>query len=197
MSLVVFQFFHQADLGFLLYRFMGRTVFTYTEGIVCPDELHGNFHQGCHTYGRFHVVGEYEESSASGDYTAMQCHTDTATCHSQLGNTGLEECTAEVTFLEGMCFLEESVCLVGIGKVGRSNNHIFYLSGESTEHSGRCCAGGNACFLFDGGPIHFGSLAGEKHFQFGSLFWIGFCPCGFGCILFSHDFLQLSCTLGI
>mgnify|MGYP007064540077 CR=1 FL=1 len=65
----------------------------------------------------------------------MQCHTDTATCHSQLGNTGLEECTAEITFLEGMCFLEESVCLVGIGKVGRSNNHIFYLSGESTEHS--------------------------------------------------------------
>ena len=87
--------------------------------------------------------GEYEESSASGDYTAVQCHTDTAASHSQLGNTGLEECTAEVTFLEGMCFLEESVCLVGIGKVGRSNNHIFYLRPVQRNHEPqpRCMAG--------------------------------------------------------
>lgn len=126
-----FQFFHQADLGFLLYRFMGRTVFTYTEGIVCPDELHGNFHQGCHTYGRFHVVGEYEESSASGDYTAMQCHTDTATCHSQLGNTGLEECTAEVTFLEGMCFLRNPSVLSELE--GRQKQQSYFLL-EWREH---------------------------------------------------------------
>ena len=40
----------------LFYRFVSRTVFTYTECVVCPDEFDGKFHQGSHTYGGFHVV---------------------------------------------------------------------------------------------------------------------------------------------
>ena len=93
---------------------MSRTVFTYTECVVCPNELHGNFHQCSHTYGRFHIVREYEECSASWDYTTMQCHTDTAASHSQFGNTSLEECTAEITFLESMRLFQEAVCLIRV-----------------------------------------------------------------------------------
>ena len=46
----------------------------------------------------------------------MQCHTDTATCHSQLGNTGLEECTAEIAFLEGVGLFQEAVGLSELDK---------------------------------------------------------------------------------
>ena len=78
---MIFQFFHQADLSFLFYRFVSRTVFTYAECVVCPDEFHWLFHQSSHTYGRFHVVGEYEEGTASSDHTTVERHTDTDTSH--------------------------------------------------------------------------------------------------------------------
>ena len=48
----------------------------------------------------------------------MQRHTDAAACHSELGNTCLEECTAEVALDECLCLLEEAVGLVRVGEVG-------------------------------------------------------------------------------
>ena len=48
----------------------------------------------------------------------MQRHTDAAACHSELGNTCLEECTAEISLDESLGLLQESVGLVGIREVG-------------------------------------------------------------------------------
>ena len=118
MSLVVLQFFHQADLCFLFNRFVCRSVFTYAEGVVRPDELNRLFHQGSHANCGFHVVREYEERTASYDYTSVERHTDTQTGHRQFGYAGLKECTAEITFHECMCFFQEAVGLVRVGKVG-------------------------------------------------------------------------------
>ena len=49
--------------------------------VLCPDEFHRLFHQSSHTYGRFHVIGEYEEGTASSDHTTVERHTDTDTSH--------------------------------------------------------------------------------------------------------------------
>ena len=82
--MMVLQLFHQADLCLLFNRFMGRAVFAYTECVVCPNEFHRNLHQSCHTYGRFHIVREYEECTASSNDTAVEHHTDAAAGHGQL-----------------------------------------------------------------------------------------------------------------
>ena len=111
-TLMVLQFFHQADLCFLFYRFMSRSIFTYTEGIVGPDEFNRKLHQGSHTYCRFHIVGEYEEGSTCRNYTSVESHTEAAACHRQLGYTGLQECSAEIALHESVCFLQETIRLV-------------------------------------------------------------------------------------
>ena len=98
--MMILQFFHQADLCLLLNRLVGRSVFSYTESIVCPDELDGHFHQCGHTDSGLHIVGEYEECTASGDNATMQIHTYAHASHCQLGNAGLEEGTVEVVGLQ-------------------------------------------------------------------------------------------------
>ena len=96
-----------------------------------------------------------------------------------------------------MCFLQETVRLVGVGKVGRSYNHVFYLCSKCSQYSCRGCAGCATCFLFDNRPVYFRSFSGEESFQFAGQFWICFCPFGFYCISFCYDFLQFFCTFGI
>ena len=127
----------------------------------------------------------------------MQRHTDAAACHCQFRYACLEECTAEIAFLEGVGLFQEAVGLVGVGQVGGSHNHVFHLSGESAEYGSRCGTCSDIGFLFDCSPVHFGSLAGEEQFQFGCLFGIGFCPCGFGGIFFCHDALQFGSASGV
>ena len=101
---------------------------------MCPDELDRLFHQGSHTDGRFHVIGEDKEGTASGNYTSVQRHTDADTSHGQLCYTGLEEGTTEVTFYQRMGLFQETVGLVGVGEVGRSTDHILYLSSQNTQY---------------------------------------------------------------
>ena len=114
--MVVLQLLHQAYLCLLLNRLVGRSVLTDTEGVVGPDELDGHFHQGCHTYGGLHIVGEDEEGAAGGDDTTVEVHTDTHTGHGELSHTGLEESTLEVTALQTLGLLQETVGLVGVGE---------------------------------------------------------------------------------
>ena len=134
--MVVLQFLHQTNLGFLLDRLVGRTVLANAEGIVSPDELHGQLHQGSHTYGGLHVVGEYEEGAAGGDDATMQGHTDAAAGHRQLGHASLEESTAEVALHDVVGLLEEAVGLVRVRQVGRGADHVGYLLGQHAQH--RC-----------------------------------------------------------
>ena len=97
---------------------MGRSILAYTERIVRPDELDWQFHQGSHSYSRFHVVAEDEERAASSNHSAVKRHTHAAACHCQFSNTSLEEITSEVITRDVACFLEESVRLVAVAKVG-------------------------------------------------------------------------------
>ena len=135
LAVMVLQFLHQTNLCFLFYGLVGRTVFTYTECIVCPDELHGQFHQGSHTNGRLHVVREYKEGTACRNHATVQSHTDAAASHCQLSHTSLEECTREVATDNVVRLLQETVSLIGVREVGRSANHVGHLLGENAQYS--------------------------------------------------------------
>ena len=124
---MVLQLLHQTDLCLLLNRLVGRTILTYAECVVSPNELNRQLHEGSHTNSWLHIVGEYEECTASGDDTSVQRHTDAAACHGELGYTSLEECSAEVALYESLCLLQEAVCLVGVGEVGRCADHVWNL----------------------------------------------------------------------
>ena len=86
---VVLELLHQADLSFLFYGFVRRTVFADAEGIMRPDELHRELHKGCHTDSGLHIVGEDKEGTAGSDDTTMKSHTDTEASHSELSYTWL------------------------------------------------------------------------------------------------------------
>ena len=96
-----------------------------------------------------------------------------------------------------MSLFQETVSLVRVRKVGRSNDHVFYLCGKCAQYSGRCSTSSATSFLFDSSPVHFRSFAREEKFQFGSLFRVCFRPCSFCSIFFSYNFLQLFCTFCI
>src|SRR5574344_352824 len=101
---------------------MCRSVFSYTESIVRPNELHRNFHQSSHTQSRFHIVREYEESSASRNDTTMQSHTDATASNRQFRNTSMKKGTREIVGSKSMRFLQEAVRLIRISQIGRSTN---------------------------------------------------------------------------
>ena len=88
-TMVVLELLHQADLCFLLYGLVCRTIFTDTEGIMRPDELHWELHKGCHTDSGLHVVREDKEGTAGSDDTTMKSHTDTEASHSEFSHTWL------------------------------------------------------------------------------------------------------------
>ena len=108
---------HKADLCLLLNRLVGRAVLTYAECVVRPDKLDRELHQGCHTHCWLHVVREYEEGTAGRDDTSVESHTYAAAGHGKLRHTSLEECAAEIVAGDRVGLLEESVGLVGVGKV--------------------------------------------------------------------------------
>ena len=97
---------------------MGRAVFTYPEGVVCPDKLNGQFHQRRKADGGFHIVGEYEEGGTGCCDSSMQGHTDTQAGHGKLRYACLQEGSGEVAFLHAVGMLEEAVSLVRVGQVG-------------------------------------------------------------------------------
>ena len=103
---------HETDLCLVLNRLVSRSILTYTECVVSPDELNWELHESCHTNYREHILAEYEECTASWDNTTVESHTYTATCHCELSNTCLEECTREVACLESVSLLEEAVSLI-------------------------------------------------------------------------------------
>ena len=55
-SSVILEFLHKTDLCLLLHRFMSRSVFSYAESIMRPDELDWKFHQSSHTDSRLHII---------------------------------------------------------------------------------------------------------------------------------------------
>ena len=83
----------------------------------------------------------------------MQRHTDTYASHRELCHTGLQELTAEVTFLQCMGLLQEAVRLIGVAQVCRADNHITDVLCQETQHltAGvtRCIAG----FLLNQTPV--------------------------------------------
>ena len=176
---------------------MGRTILTYAECIVRPDELDGQLHEGSHTYGRLHVVREYEESTAGRDDTTMQCHTDTAASHGQLCHTSLEEGTAEVALGESLGLLQEAIRLVRVGEVGGSTNHIGNLLCQYAQASGRSVAGSIVVLLNTLAPVNLGSLSAEPLSLLGSLVGIGLSPCLLLGITLSADSLEFLSTLGV
>ena len=116
--MMVFQFLHQANLCFLFHRLVRRAVFTHAEGIVSPYKLDRHFHQSCQTGCWFHVIRENEECAASRYDTTVKIHTDAHASHGEFAHSCLEEGSREVVCCECMGLFEESVGLVGVGKVG-------------------------------------------------------------------------------
>ena len=192
---MVLQFLHQADLCFLLNGLVCRTVFTYTEGIVCPDELHRQFHKCSHANGRLHVVAEYKECSASGDYTTMQGHTYTAARHGKFGYTSLEEATCVVVFCYGSCStLQETVCLIGVAQVGRSYNHIRNLFSQEVQAGSGSVTCSIVVLLLNLVPVDSGNLLGKPIVQLGSHVYILLCPVLFLIITLGNNILEFLLT---
>ena len=146
---VVLQFLHQADLRFLLHRFVGRTVFTDAECIVAPNEFHGEFHERRHTNGRFHVVREDKERTHRREHTTVERDTDTNTSHRQLAHTGLQETAGEISATNHRRVLQETIRFVRVAKVGRRYNHILDMRGEHTQTFRRSIARRRAGLLLD------------------------------------------------
>ena len=125
----------------------------------------------------------------------MECHTDAAARHGELGYTGLEEGSAEVALNEGVGLLEEAVGLVRVGEVGRSHNHILHLCSEETEHVGRSVTCGVAGLLLDRIPVEFGEFAckplGHLYCEVGVLSG----PSGLLGIFLLHYLLEFGCAL--
>ena len=126
--MVILELLHQANLCLLLYGLMGRSILTDTEGIVRPDELHRELHEGGHAHCWLHVVGEDEERTAGSYDPTMQGHTDAETGHRQLSYPRLEEGTTEVSTAQSSSLLEEAIGLIGVREVGGGYDHVLYLS---------------------------------------------------------------------
>ena len=169
---------------------MSWAILADTERVMSPDELDWKLHEGCHSESRFHIVGEYEEGTASGDHASVQGHTDADACHGQLGYTCLEEGTREIAFRESVCFLQEAVGLVRVGEVGRSADHVLQLGSQKTQY-GR---GTDSCrlvgLLLDRRPVDFRKLVGEPVGHFLCLFRVGLRPSLFSGTALSHDLFQ-------
>ena len=195
--MVVLQLFHQTNLGLLFNRLMGGTVFTNAEGVMCPDELHGQFHQRRKAGCRLDVVAEDEERTAGSNHTTMQGHTVDDGGHGQFRYTSVQECTLEVMCLEGTAHLQESVCFIAIGQVGRRNNHVLNLTGEGSKHVGRCRTCGDAGLVLDGSIIHLWRFAVDEILQALHRLGVLLCPCINLLLAFGNQFPLLLSALRI
>ena len=127
----------------------------------------------------------------------MKCHTDTAACHSQFGNTCLEECSAEVILSHSLGHLQETISLIRVRQVGRSTNHVRYLFCQSRKTSSRCVTCSIVGLLLNLCPVDLWSLVSKPVSLSSSLFRICISPFSFFCITSSTDLLQFFSTLSI
>ena len=126
--------------------------------------------------GGFHIVGEYEEGTASGDDTTVQCQTVHNTSHCQLANACVEEAAAEVALGDGAGMFEEAVGLVRVAKVSRRNNHIVNLRAEHTENRCTCCTSCAVGLNRERRPINLGLCATKPTLQSLCLLGVSLCP---------------------
>ena len=96
-----------------------------------------------------------------------------------------------------MGLFQEAVGLVGVGEVGRGDNHVLYLCSQGTEYGGRCSTCGGAGFLLDGCPVNGGYLTGKPALHLGSQFGVGLGPGIAGGVALGHDFFELFGTGGV
>ena len=155
---------------------MRGSVFADAEGIVCPNELDGQFHKRGHADGGLHVVGEDEECSHRRDDAAVERHADADAGHREFRNAGLEEAAAEVGARDFRSVFQEAVRLVGVAEVGRGDNHIGHIFREQREAGGRAVARGLVGFLLDGVPRNFGQAVVHPVVEAGCLFGVGIGP---------------------
>ena len=127
----------------------------------------------------------------------MEAHADADASHGELGDAGLEELAGEVALGEGVGLLEEAVGLVGVGEVGRCDDHVLDLGCEGTEDGSGCCAGCGAWLLLDGVPVDFRSLAGEEVLEFGCEFGVSFSPSSLLGVALGNDLLEFGSALSV
>ena len=96
----------------------------------------------------------------------MERHTDHDACHGEFGYTGLEELTAEVTFLDRVGLLKKTVGLIGVGEVGRRNDHVAYVLREEREHYSTRITGSSTGFLLNQTPVDAGHFARHEGLVF-------------------------------
>ena len=170
---MVFQLFHQAELSLLLNGFVSRTVFAHAERVVSPHVFYRELHERSHTESGFHIVGEYEECTASAVHTAVKRDAVHNCSHRELGNSGLQECAVEcVRSNEAAAFFEESVGFVAVSQVCRRNEHIIHHSAEFGENVSRRLSSGDAGFMLDCAIVYFGEATCDAVVQFFCFFGI-------------------------
>ena len=93
--------------------------------------------------------------------------------------------------------LQEAVGLVGVGEVGRSTNHVWYLLCKDAQTCCRCAACSIVVLLYALAPVNLRSLAAEPVSLLCSLLRISVCPCFLLCVTLSADGLEFLSTFGV
>ena len=194
---VIFEFLHEANLGFLFHWLVGRTILTNTKSIVTPDELDRKFHQGCHTNSGLHIVGENEERAHSRPHPSVQSDAKTDASHGQFADAGLQETSRKVIARDDAGVLEEAIRFVGIAEVCRRDNHIFHLFGEHSQAGCRCVAGRAVGLLHNAVPRELRELLSKPIGLELSFCGMSRGPTFFFGTALSHDGFQFFATLGI
>ena len=125
----------------------------------------------------------------------MQRHTDHHTSHGEFAHTGLQELTAEITFLEGMGLLEEAVGLVGVREVRRANNHVTNVLSQEAQHLTAGVTGSVAGFLLDEAPVDAGYFSGHEGLVFVRCQRVCLCPLVVSDVAFVAYLTQFGCTV--
>ena len=96
----------------------------------------------------------------------MQRHAVHHAGHRQFRNSRLEKFAREIALLERLGFLQKSVGLVRVRKVGRSHDHIVDLLGIDAQHRSRSGARRHTGFHFDRLIVDLGEFTRKEIVEF-------------------------------
>ena len=173
---MVAQLLHQAKLSLVFDRLMRRTVLAHAERVVRPDVLDRQTLQSSQTQYGLHVIGEDEESPASRNHASVKRHSVHDAGHRELGHARLQEAAGEIALAHRMGLLQETVGLVRVAQVGRSDDHVLHMLGQIREHGGRSGARSHVVAAIDLRVVDRRRLARQEQVELGGLLLIGSAP---------------------
>ena len=127
----------------------------------------------------------------------MQSNTVHNTSHRKLAHTGLQETSPEIIFGQCMSFLEETVSLIRVAQIGRSNNHIFDLLSQRSQYSSRSSTRSDILTALNIQIVNFRQFTLQEAIENLCQLTVGGCPALLLLFTQSDPFAQLCSTICI